>query len=55
MKRISRRTAITGGFGAAALTLAACGNRTVPTEAGTFTPAPTLTPKAGQKDRKSVV
>ena len=48
MKRISRRTAITGGFGAAALTLAACGNRTVPTEAGTFTPAPTLTPKAGQ-------
>ncbi|MGP5267979.1 multicopper oxidase family protein [Brachybacterium alimentarium] len=48
MKTYSRRTVFTGGLGAAALTLAACGNRTAPTEAGTFAPPPALTPKAGQ-------
>ena len=48
MNIISRRTVFSGGLGAAALTLAACGNRTTPTEAGTFAPPPALTPKAGQ-------
>ena len=43
MNIISRRTVFSGGLGAAALTLAACGNRTTPTEAGTFAPPPALT------------
>src|SRR5690625_6285574 len=37
-----------GGFGVAALTLAACGDRATPTEAGAFASPPSLTPKAGQ-------
>src|SRR5699024_11238805 len=48
VKRISRRTAITGSLGASALTLAACGNRTAPTEAGTVPPPSPLAPKAGR-------
>lgn len=52
MNIISRRTVFSGGLGAAALALAACGNRTTPTEAGTFAPPPALTPKAGQIDAR---
>ena len=48
MKSISRRTMFAGGFGVAALTLAACGDRATPTEAGAFASPPSLTPKAGQ-------
>jgi len=48
VKSISRRTVFTGGLGAAGLTLAGCGDRTAPTDAGAFAPPPTLTPKAGQ-------
>lgn len=48
MKSISRRTVFTGGLSAAALTLAACGDRTAPTDAGAFPQPPALTPKAGQ-------
>lgn len=48
MKTFSRRTVFSGGLGAAALTLAACGDRAAPTEVGGFAPPPALTPKAGQ-------